>query len=63
VQRDFWGHAAARGWVASGPHDDAVEKFTLEAPVGAAKLLVTRAAPKTTLPEASALRNGCVGPV
>jgi hypothetical protein len=41
----------------------AVEKFTLEAPVGAAKLLVTRAAPKTTLPEASALRNGCVGPV
>ena len=39
------------------------EKFTVEAPVGAAKLLVTRAAPKTTLPEASALRNGCVGPV
>ena len=22
VQRDFWGHAAARGRVASGPHDD-----------------------------------------
>ena len=38
-------------------------KFILEAPVGATKLLVTRAAPKTTLPEASAPRKGCAGPV
>jgi hypothetical protein len=39
------------------------EKLTVEAPVGAAKLLVTRDAPSTTLPEASELRKGWAGPV
>ena len=55
--------ALADGGNAPVPIMTPEEKFIVDDPVGATKLLVTNDAPKTTLPEGSALKNGCTGPV
>ena len=54
---------AEGGKLSEPPTTTPVEKLTLEAPVGAAKLLVTSGAPRTRLPALSALKKGCAGPV
>ena len=50
--------ALADGGNAPVPIMTLEEKFIAEDPVGAAKLVVTSDAPRTTLPKASALKKG-----